>query len=135
MKRVISAAVLVGAGAIALLSGCTGEEAADPGRALATAGPTATVAPGAAAQVAERYRAAGGAQTVYGIQRSDGPDGVPVLVVWTRDPDNSARTFEELKEPVAGYLERGEGLSLDEGCPMDVFGPDGSLQHRLDARP
>ncbi|MFF9689572.1 hypothetical protein [Streptomyces sp. NPDC014623] len=137
MKHIASAAVLAGAGALALLSGCTGDGAADPGRSLATVGPTATttVAPDAAAQVAKRYRVAGGARTVYGIQTSDGPDGVPVLVVWTRDPDGSARVFDELKGSVTGYLEREEGLSLDEGYLLDVFGPDGSLQHRLDARP
>lgn len=137
MKRIARTAVLIGAGAVTLLSGCTADGGPDSDRALATAGPTATTttAPDAAEQVADRYRAVGGEQEVYGIQRSAGPGGVPVLVVWTRDPDDSAQTFDELKASVTGFLEQSEGVSLDEGYLMDVFGPDGSLKHRLDARP
>ncbi|MFI2781213.1 hypothetical protein [Streptomyces sp. ALB3] len=137
MKRIIRTAVLIAAGAVTLLTGCTADDGTDESRAPATAGPTATttLAPGAAARVAERYRAGGGDQRVYGIRRSAGPGGVPLLVVWTRDPDESARTFDELKDSVTGFLRSEEGLSLDKGYLLDVFGPDGSLQHRLDARP
>jgi hypothetical protein len=49
--------------------------------------------------------------------------------------DDSAGTFDALKESVTGFLQREEGLSLRQGYLLDVFGPDGSLQHRLDARP
>ncbi|WP_250293758.1 hypothetical protein [Streptomyces atroolivaceus] len=137
MKRIARVVVPVGLGAVILLPGCTADGGTDPGRPLAPVGPTATttVAPAAAAQVAERYRAAGGAREVHGIHRSTGPDGVPLLVVWTRDPDESARTFDELKGSVTSFLGRREGLSLDRGYLLDVYGPDGSLQHRLDARP
>lgn len=117
-----------------MLSGCTGTT--DPDRAPATAGPTATttVAPTDAARTAGRYTRSGGAQEVYGIQQGTGPGGVPLLTVWTRDPDGSAGTFDRLKVSVMGFLEREEGVLLNRGYLLDVFGPDGSLQHRLDAR-
>jgi hypothetical protein len=136
MKRIARSATLVCVGAVALLSGCTADSDPRSDHPSAAPGPTVTtsVAPGAAVQLAERYRRSGGEQNVYGIQRSSGPDGVPRLVVWTRDPDDSAETFDQLKGSIIGFLEREEGLSLRQGYLMDVFGPDGSLQHRLDAR-
>ncbi|WP_164835835.1 hypothetical protein [Actinacidiphila soli] len=136
MKRIARTAVLVCVGAVTLLSGCTEASDTHSDRVHATPGPTATatVAPGAAVQVAQRYRRSGGAQEVYGIQQSSGPNGAPLLVVWTNNPDESAQTFDELKGSITGFLERKEGLSLKQGYLMDVFGPDGSLQHRLDAR-
>ncbi|MEW1692968.1 hypothetical protein ACIQOF_33215 [Streptomyces sp. NPDC091265] len=60
---------------------------------------------------------------------------MPMLVVWTHDPDEDAEIFDDLKASITRYLEREEGLSLGRGYLMDVFGPDGGLQHRLDARP
>ncbi|MEX1651771.1 hypothetical protein ABZ960_00990 [Streptomyces pseudovenezuelae] len=72
---------------------------------------------------------------VYGIQRSSRPNGVPLLTVWTHNPDDDAEPFDELKDSITGFLQREEGLSLRQGYLMDVFGPDGKLQHRLDARP
>lgn len=95
---------------------------------------TSTVAPDTAARVAGRYRRAGGEKDVYGIQWTSGPDGVPLLIVRTCNPDEDAGIFDDLKGSVTGYLEREEGLSLGRGYLMDVFGPDGGLQHRLDAR-
>ncbi|MGW4228370.1 hypothetical protein ACWEF9_03625 [Streptomyces sp. NPDC004980] len=129
-----TAAVLACAGVVLVLSGCTRTTDAD--RAPATAGPTATttVAPADAARTAGRYTRSGGAQEVYGIQQDIGPGGVPLLTVWTRDPDGSAGTFDRLKVSVTGFLEREEGVRLNRGYLLDVFGPDGSLQHRLDAR-
>ncbi|MEU8702113.1 hypothetical protein AB0C61_31495 [Streptomyces sp. NPDC048680] len=128
---------LVCAGCVALLSGCTTDSAPGPGRSRAAPGPTvtSTVAPAAAARLAERYRRSGGEKDVYGIQRTSGPDGVPLLIVRTRNPDEDAEIFDDLKESITGYLEREEGISLGRGYFMDVFGPDGGLQHRLDARP
>ncbi|GHB04858.1 hypothetical protein [Streptomyces chryseus] len=124
--------VLICAGCAALLSSCT----ADSARPSVPPGPTvtSTVAPDPAAQLAERYRQSGGEEDVYGIQRSSGPDGTPLLTVWTHNPDEDAEIFDHLKGSIAGYLEREEGLSLRRGYLMDVFGPDGALQHRLDAR-
>lgn len=123
-------------GSAAFLTGCTTVGAPSPGRSSVTPGPTitSTVAPDAAVRVAERYRKSGGEKDVYGIQRSSGPDGVPLLIVWTHDPDQDAENFDDLKGSITGYLEREEGLSLRRGYLMDVFGPDGALQHRLDAR-
>ncbi|MGW7056871.1 hypothetical protein [Streptomyces sp. NPDC054887] len=120
----------------AFLAGCTTNGAPSPSRSSFAPGPTitSTVAPDAAVRVAERYRKSGGENDVYGIQRSSGPDGVPLLIVWTHDPDEDAETFDDLKGSITGYLEREEGLSLRRGYLMDVFGPDGALQHRLDAR-
>ncbi|OEJ43095.1 hypothetical protein AR457_02240 [Streptomyces agglomeratus] len=123
-------------GSVALLAGCTTAGAPSPGRSSVAPGPTitSTVAPDAAVQVAERYRKSGGEKDVYGIQRSSGPDGVPLLMVWTHDPNEDAEIFDDLKGSITGYLVREEGLSLRRGYLMDVFGPDGGLQHRLDAR-
>lgn len=120
--------------AVAVLSGCT--SAPGPAHSPAVPGPTvtSTVAPDAASRLAGRYRRAGGEKDVYGIQRTSGPDGVPLLIVRTRNPDEDAGIFDDLKGSITGYLEREEGLSLGRGYLMDVFGPDGGLQHRLDAR-
>ncbi|MFC7967529.1 hypothetical protein [Streptomyces cinereoruber] len=57
------------------------------------------------------------------------------MTVWTRGEERDAGRFDALEVSVAGYLEREEGVSLERGYLMDVFGPDGSLRHRLDARP
>ncbi|MFE7747953.1 hypothetical protein [Streptomyces sp. NPDC057428] len=136
MKRIVLTGVVVGFSAVTLLAGCITDDGAGSGRTPAVLGPTArtTAVPEAAARLAERYRRAGGQREVYGIERSAGRDGVPLLVVRTHDPDDSARTFDRLKTSVVGFLEREEGLSASEGYLMDIFGPDGSLQHRLDAR-
>ncbi|MBT2478582.1 hypothetical protein [Streptomyces sp. ISL-94] len=124
-------------GCTILLSGCTVDSTPSPDRRPSgTPGPTATttVAPDAAVQLADRYRRSGGTKDVYGIQQSSGPDGVPLLTVWTHNPDEDAKPFDDLKESITRYLEHKENLSLKHGYLMDVFGPDGSLQHRLDAR-
>ncbi|MFC8266538.1 hypothetical protein ACFUIZ_12525 [Streptomyces cinereoruber] len=57
------------------------------------------------------------------------------MTVWTRGEERDAGRFDALEVSVVGYLEREEGVSLERGYLMDVFGPDGSLRHRLDARP
>ncbi|MCZ7417232.1 hypothetical protein [Streptomyces sp. WMMC897] len=84
--------------------------------------------------LAERYRRAGGLEDVYGIRNTSGPDGVPLFIVWTHDPDDDAQPFERLKRSVTAFMRHREGLSLSRGYLMDVFGPDGTLQHRLDVR-
>ncbi|MGW2276646.1 hypothetical protein [Streptomyces sp. NPDC001770] len=129
-------AVLVCVGCAVLLTGCTAGSGPAREDSAGTRGPvaTTTVAPGAATQLAERYREAGGVPDVYGIGRGSDGDGVPLLTVWTHDPDEDDRPFQELKESVTRYLAEHEGLSLEKGYLMDVFGPDGSLRHRLDAR-
>ncbi|MEW1904351.1 hypothetical protein [Streptomyces sp. NPDC086147] len=130
--RLVLAGVLAG---VLLASGCS-SEAEDRAAPPVTPGPTVTVtaAPDEAARTAERYRRSGGAEDVYGIQRGPGAGGVPLVTVWTRGEERDAGRFDALKVSVTGYLEREEGVSLERGYLMDVFGPDGSLRHRLDAR-
>ncbi|MFC9296822.1 hypothetical protein ACFTWH_32455 [Streptomyces sp. NPDC057011] len=125
-------AALAAVACAALLAGCT-EEA----RVTAGVGPTvtATAAPSDAAALAERYRAAGGDADVYGIQREPGPEGVPLLIVRTRNADANAALFVRQSASITSYLSGKEGLSLSRGYLMDVFGPDGALLHRWDARP
>ncbi|WP_327176294.1 hypothetical protein OG599_13980 [Streptomyces sp. NBC_01335] len=136
MGNLARRALLVLVGCAVLLTGCTADSASERKDSAGTRGPvaTTTVAPDAAARLAERYRSAGGVPDVYGIGRSADGDGVPLLTVWTHDPDEDDRPFQELKKSVTRYLAEHEGLSLEKGYLMDVFGPDGSLQHRLDAR-
>ncbi|MFG2874252.1 hypothetical protein ACGFYU_04455 [Streptomyces sp. NPDC048337] len=125
-------AALTAVACAALLAGCTEEV-----RVTAAAGPTvtATAAPPDAAARAERYRAAGGDADVYGIQRESGPQGVPLLIVRTRNADADAALFDRQSASITSWLSTEEGLSLRAGYLMDVFGPDGALLHRLDARP
>ncbi|MGW2840509.1 hypothetical protein ACWCWD_22295 [Streptomyces sp. NPDC001493] len=136
MRNLACRAVLVCVGCAVLLTGCTANSAPEREDSAGTRGPvaTTTVAPDVAARLAERYRRAGGVPDVFGIGRGFDGDGVPLLTVWTHDPDEDDRPFQELKESVTRYLAEHEGLSLEKGYLMDVFGPDGSLQHRLDAR-
>lgn len=137
MNRIPRLAALICAGSVALLCGCTADSAPGPERSSARPGPTATstAAPEAAGQRAAEYRRSGGVKEVYGIERGPGPGGVPLLVVWTHSQADDRDSFDALKGSVTGYLQRAEGLSLEGGYLMDVFGPDGQLQNRLDARP
>jgi hypothetical protein len=57
-----------------------------------------------------------------------------MVTVWTHSADADAALFGALKESITRFLVREEGLSLHDGYLMDVFGPEGRLQHRLDAR-
>ncbi|MTE21652.1 hypothetical protein F0L17_21555 [Streptomyces sp. TRM43335] len=117
----------------AALTACTGSDAPPQ----TSAGPTATstAAPAEAEARAERYRNAGGDEDVYALHREPGPDGAPLLVVRTHDPNRDDERFQELKGSVVTFLAETEGLPLGRGYLMDVFGPDGALLHRLDARP
>lgn len=96
---------------------------------------TTTVAPDSAIKLADRYRKASRNRDVYGIQHADGPGGVPLLTVWTRSANTDAAPFDRLKVSLTDYLKREEKVDLRKGYVMDVFGPDGGIQHRLDARP
>ncbi|WP_101257562.1 hypothetical protein [Streptomyces barkulensis] len=129
-----------------LLTACTGGQDQEQERpdarpdapsAPASAGPTAvsTAAPAGAKALAERYRESGGDEDVYAVQREPGPGGVPLLTVRSRATDSDAQRFERLKDSLAFFLVQVEGVSLERGYLMDVFGRDGSLLHRLDARP
>ncbi|MCX4781955.1 hypothetical protein [Streptomyces sp. NBC_01264] len=84
--------------------------------------------------LAERYHRAGGDESVYAIQQEAGPDAAPLLILRTTHTDADHSLFEKQRDSVVSYLTRFERLSTSEGYLMDVFGGDGSLLHRLDAR-
>lgn len=136
MRSPLRRAVVPSAAAVLLLGGCalgggTPEgDPAEPVRPITTAG-----APDSAVRLADRYREATGDEGVHGIQRTDGPAGVPLLTVWSHHERNSPEVFERLKISVTDYLAREEGVDLSQGYLLDVFKPDGGLKNRLDARP
>lgn len=132
MKRIPHWAALACAASAVLLSGCTADGSAGPDRWGPTA--TTTAAPGTAVQLAERYRDWGGMEEVHAIRERSGSGGSTLLVVWTDNPDTGNRHFEELKGSIIRFLQAEEKVSLDKGYLMDVFGPEGELLHRLDAR-
>ncbi|MDT0380778.1 hypothetical protein RM572_18660 [Streptomyces sp. DSM 42041] len=134
MLRTLRAAAPACLLTVTLLSGCGPDE---PSASDRPAGPTSTTtaAPEAAARLADRFRAAGGPEDVYGIEVADGPGDVPLLVVRTHGTDDDYAAFEKLKSSLTGFLARDEGVPLQEGYLLDVYGPDGSLRNRLDARP
>ncbi|WP_028815077.1 hypothetical protein [Streptomyces flavidovirens] len=131
LAAVLCTAALPLLGACALDSGTARDHSAESPRPNATT----TVAPDSAAQLADRYRKASGNKDVYGIQRADGPGGVPLLTVWTHNAVDDAEPFDRLKVSLTDYLKREEDVDLGKGYLMDVFGPDGGIQHRFDARP
>lgn len=89
LRRGARAALAAVAGA-ALLVGCTEEPQK---RVMPGPTSTATAAPQDAVALAERYRAAGGDPDVYGIQVEDGPEGVPRVVIRTRNADQADAIF------------------------------------------
>ncbi|EST21809.1 hypothetical protein N566_27040 [Streptomycetaceae bacterium MP113-05] len=133
MNRIPHRVALTCVVAAALASGCTTHSSANPPEWGPTA--TTTVAPDRAIQLATRYRQGGGLEEVHAIQRKPGSGGSPLLVVWTSNPDTGDQHFEKLKASIVGFLRVQEEIPLDEGYWMDVFGPEGELLHRLDARP
>lgn len=120
------------AGCALLLTACTEHEGA-----VSSAGPTATstAAPAAALALAERYQREGGHESVYAIQQEAGAEGAPLLILRTTQSDSGSSLFEMQRDSVVSYLREFEQLSTAKGYRMDVFGPDGSLLHRWDARP
>ncbi|MFD0355879.1 hypothetical protein ACFVHW_19405 [Streptomyces sp. NPDC127110] len=130
LRRGARAALTALAGA-ALLAGCTEEP---PRQVMPGPTSTSTAAPQDAAALAERYRAAGGDPDVYGIQVEEGPGGVPRVVVRTRNADQEDAIFRRQNTSVTAHLTTKEGASFKKGYFIDVFGPDGRLIHRMDAR-
>ncbi|MFJ3877589.1 hypothetical protein ACIPW5_09050 [Streptomyces sp. NPDC090077] len=96
---------------------------------------TTAAAPPEAAAVAERYRAAGGDPDVSGIRQEATPDGVPLLIVWTRNPSPEARIFDKQAASIPPYLAAAEGLRLERGYRINVYGPQGTAIHQMDATP
>lgn len=143
LRRETRAAALALPLCAVLLTACTGGQGqerpgAGPGTSSVSesAGPTvvSTAAPVEAKELAERYRNSGGDEDVYAIQQEPGPGGVPLLTVRSRATDSGSERFDRLKESLVFFLVQVEGVSLRRGCLIDVFGRDGSLLHRLDAR-
>ncbi|MEU8777301.1 hypothetical protein [Streptomyces sp. NPDC048606] len=130
-RRGARAALTAVAGA-ALLVGCTDEP---PEQVMPGPTSTATAAPPEAAAVAERYRAGGGDPDVYGIQVEEGPEGVPRVIIRTRNADPEGAIFRRQNTSVTAHLMAKEGASFKKGYFIDVFGPDGRIIHRMDARP
>lgn len=125
--------VFVVACAALLLTACTEGE----GR-VSSAGPTvtSTAAPSTALALAERYHRAGGDESVYAIEQEAGPEGAPLVVLRITGTDSDNSLFEKQRDSVVAYLTRFEQLSPGkQGYLMDVFGGDGVLLHRWDARP
>ncbi|MGE7384101.1 hypothetical protein ACQKM2_01180 [Streptomyces sp. NPDC004126] len=118
-----------------LAAGCAQEERAAPAPSPPGPKSTTAAAPPEAAAVAERYRAAGGDPDVSGIRQEATPDGVPLLIVWTRNPSLEARIFDKQAASIPAYLAAEEGAPLGRGYRMNVYGPEGTGLHQLDATP
>lgn len=69
------------------------------------------------------------------MQQEAGPEGAPLLILRTKQSESGNSLFERQRDSVVSYLREFEQLSTAKGYRMDVFGPDGSLLHRWDARP
>ncbi|MEI7033470.1 hypothetical protein [Streptomyces pratensis] len=137
MRKLVRLAAIPFTAALPLLGGCALDSGTTRGHSTESPRPTTTttVAPAAAMQLADHYRQASGDKDVYGIQRDDGPAGVPLLTVWTHSADADAEPFDRMKVSLTDYLKREKSVDLSKGYLLDVFGPDGGIQHRLDARP
>ncbi|MGW6784504.1 hypothetical protein [Streptomyces sp. NPDC054987] len=72
---------------------------------------------------------------MYGIQVEDGPEGVPRIVIRTRNADQADAIFRRQNSSVTTHLTTKERASFEKGYLIDMFGPDGRLIHRMDARP
>ncbi|NJP67000.1 hypothetical protein [Streptomyces spiramenti] len=136
MRRPIRRAVVLSAAAVLLVGGCAPGGGTPEGDSTEPPRPTTSAgAPDSAVRLADRYREATGNEDVHGIQRTDGPAGVPLLTVWSHHERNSREAFERLNSSVTDYLAREEGVDLSQGYLLDVFKPDGGLKNRFDARP
>ncbi|MCJ0871957.1 hypothetical protein [Streptomyces sp. AP-93] len=96
---------------------------------------TSTAAAPTALALAERYQREGGDESVYAIQQEADPEGAPLLILRTTQSESENSLFEKQRDSVVSYLREFEQLSTAKGYRMEVFGRDGSLLHRWDARP
>lgn len=126
MKRTLSALWLAAA---VLLSGCSADGAPPWKKDPPDSGPPKATAPvsESTAELAGRYRRAGGDRGVYGISRAKGKGGVPVLTVRTHRK-NGYEPFDDFATGLAAFL-AGEGVRLDDGYVLNVYGPDGIRLH------
>ncbi|MFJ6697353.1 hypothetical protein ACIQM4_14950 [Streptomyces sp. NPDC091272] len=135
--------------AVLLTGGCTGaDESAGPGApgpvqhsAPAYYADTLTIGPVplAAAQRAERFRKSGGPKSVTGVDSKVVAEKLPRVIVWTQgtadDEANDPARFDELRATLLDHLKKHEGFAAPDGYFLDVYGSDGKLLHRFDARP
>ncbi|GHH47409.1 hypothetical protein [Streptomyces candidus] len=124
-----SAAAALFLSAALLVTGCTNEPPAYYSGST-TAGPV----PLEAAQRAERFRTAGGEEAIQGVDSAGEAEGVPRVVVWSKDTESDAEHFEKFKPALIAFLKEKEGLKSPKGYLLDMYGGDGTLLHRLDAR-
>ncbi|MFJ6573312.1 hypothetical protein ACIQNU_38465 [Streptomyces sp. NPDC091292] len=133
MKRTPTLMALACAATLAAVaSGCTSDDRPEPRttRGGAAEPDGASIAPsGDSRRLADRYRAAGGDSQVHGIRHAKGEDGVH-LTVWT-DEKSGYLPFEDFATGLASFL-TGEGVRLDQGYLLAVYGPGGKLLHRYD---
>ena len=125
-KRTLSALILAAA---VLLSGC-GADGDPPWTKESPDGapPTATAPVSrSAAELAAKYRRAGGDRGVYGISHAKTKDDVLRLTVRTHKK-NGYEPFDDFATDLAAFL-AGEGVRLDQGYVLDVYGPDGIRLH------
>ncbi|MGW7411461.1 hypothetical protein [Streptomyces sp. NPDC054863] len=131
--------------AVLLTGGCTsrGEPAGPgaPGPERHSAPPyyadTTTIGPVPlkAAQRAERFRKNGGDKAVQGVDSEAVAEKLPRVIVWSTGTKSDAARFDELRASLLGHLKKHEDFEAPQGYFLDVYGSDGKLRHRFDARP
>ncbi|MET7357340.1 hypothetical protein ABZS76_02715 [Streptomyces sp. NPDC005562] len=131
MKRLLPALLL----AVSLLvAGCTDDAGPHKDSTGQSGPPRISKSPSSqATALANRYHAAGGPRDVAGIQQAKKKGGVPVLTVWTQRKDGYEQ-FDDFATDLASFL-AGEGVNLDQGYVLNVYGPDGTRLHTYDTTP
>ncbi|WP_369355076.1 hypothetical protein [Streptomyces sp. cg2] len=126
LKRLLPVAFLAVA---VLLTGCDlAGDARPSGPPTTTATPSRT-----GTELADRYRKSGGDADVYGIHHAKNGKGVLVLSVWTHKKDYYGNV-DDFAAKLASFLKR-DGVSVDQGYVLNVYGPDGVRLHMLDTTP
>lgn len=131
MKRLLPALLL----AVALLTaGCTDDAGPHKDSTGPSGPPTISESPSPQAiDLANRYHAAGGGRDVVGIRQAKNKSGLPILTVWTQKKSGYAQ-FDDFATNLASFL-AGEGVRLDHGYVLNVYGPDGTRLHTYDTTP
>ncbi|UQA95525.1 hypothetical protein [Streptomyces halobius] len=126
MRRILPVLFLTAA---VLLTGCDFSGEARP------SGPPTTTATSSQAgtELADRYRETGGDADVYGIDHTKNRKGVLMLSVWTHKKAGY-KNFDDFATNLASFLTR-QGIRLDQGYVLNVYGPDGTRLHNYDTTP
>ncbi|MFJ9619818.1 hypothetical protein [Streptomyces noursei] len=115
--------------AAVLLAGCDfGIDTRPKGPPTAT-----TTASQTDTELADRYHKAGGKTDVYGIESAKNDQGVLVLSVWTHR-NTRYENVDNFAANLVSFLTR-EGVRLDRGYVLNVYGADGTRLHNLDTTP